>query len=153
MFTPDEKPLLTGSDQEVSDFVDCGRCMVVDWRGTEEETIYDVVRWLPPGLLTYQVAYADDESVTVELQFRGQKDTMTFPPQEQNNFRALLHVGRILQPEYLIKIFRCTEDSDTHGFLLRSVAWWAAFRSQYPQRHDDIFSELDALTAMWGLNG
>lgn len=138
MFTPDEEPLLTGSNQEVSDFVDCGRCMVVDWRGTVEEAIDDVVRWLPPGLLTYRVAYGDDGSATVELEFRDRKDRMTLPPQEQDNFRALLRVGRILQPEYLIKIFRCTEDSDTQGFLLRPAAWWAAFRSQYPQRHDDI---------------
>jgi hypothetical protein len=153
MSTPDEEALLTGSDEKVSDFVDCNRCMVVDWRGTVEEAIDDVVRWLPPGLLTYRATYADDESLTVELQFRDRKDKMTFPSQEQNNFRALLRVGRILQPEYLIRIFRCTEESDTQGFLLRPAVWWAAFRSQYPQRHDTIFTELDALTEMWGLDG
>lgn len=153
MFTPDEQPLLTGAEDAVSKFVDCDRCMVVDWHGTIEETIDDVVRWLPPGLLTYQVNYADDESVTVALQFCGRKDTTSFPPQEQNNFRALLRAGRMLQPEYQIRIFRCTEDSDTHGFLLRPAAWWAAFRSRYPQRYHDIFSELEALTEMWGLDG
>ncbi len=153
MFTEEEKPLLTGSADEVSDFVDCDRCMVVDWRGTIEETIDDVVRWLPPGLLTYTADYGDDESVTVGLQFRDRRDSFTLPAQEQNNFRALLRVGRILQPEYQIKIFRCTEDSDTQGFLLRPTAWWAAFRSQYPQRYGTIFSDLDALKEIWGLDG
>jgi hypothetical protein len=153
MFTPEEQPLLTGSDDEVSEFVDCDRCMVVDWRGTIEETIDDAIRWLPPGLLTYQATYADDESVTVELRFRARSEKMTFPPQEQNNFRVLLRVGRMLQPDYQIRIFRCTEDSDTHGFLLRPAAWWAAFRSQHPKRYSEIFSELDALTEMWGLDG
>ena len=152
MFTPEENPLLTGSDDEVSDFVDCERCMVVDWRGTEEEAIDDAARWLPPKALTYNVAYNDDETVTVDLHFRDRKDSMTFPPQEQNNFRVLLRVGRILHPDYLIKLFRCTGDSDTNAFLLRPAAWWTAFRSQYPQRHDAIFAELDALTEMWGLD-
>ena len=153
MFTQEEKPLLTGSDDAVSDFVDCQRCMVVDWRGTIEETIDDAVRWLPPGLLTYQTKWTDDENVTVDLHCRDRQDSFTLPPQEQNNFRALLRVGRILEPEYQIKIFRCTEGSDTQGFLLRPAAWWAAFRSQYPQRYVDIFAELDALTEMWGLDG
>ena len=153
MFTPEEKPLLTGSDDEVSDFVDCERCMVVDWRGTEKEAIQDAARWLPPGALTYQVAYTNDGGVTVELRFRDRKDNITLPPQEQNNFRILLRVGRILQPEYVIKIFRCTEESDTTAFLLRPAAWWTAFQSQYPKRHDAIFSDLDALTEMWGLDG
>jgi len=151
MFTPEEKPLLSGSDDEVSDFVDCERCMVVDWRGTIEEAIDDAARWLPPGSLKYQVTYADDESATVELHFRDRNDKITLPAQEQDNFRILLRVGRILQPEYLIRIFRCTEGSDTNAFLLRPTAWWTAFQSQYPERHDAIFSELDALTGMWGL--
>lgn len=153
MFTQEEKPLLTGSDDEVYEFVDCDRCMVVDWRGMIEETIDDAVRWLPPGLLTYQVNYEDDDSVTVDLQCRDRQDSFTLPPQEQNNFRALLRVGQIVQPEYQIKIFRCTEDADTHGFLLRPAAWWAAFRSQYPQRYDTIFSELDVLNEIWRLDG
>jgi hypothetical protein len=153
MFTADETPLLTGSDDEVTEFVDCDRCTVVDWHGTEEETIDDAIRWLPPGLLTYQVDYVKDGSVTVELQFQDRKDRMIFPQQPQNNFRALLRVGRLIQPEYIIKIFRCTEDSDTHGFLLRPAAWWSVFCSQYPKRDKAIFSELEALTEMWGLDG
>lgn len=153
MFTQEEKSLLTGSDDEVSDFVDCDRCMVVDWRGTIEEAIDDAVRWLPPGLLTYQADYAKDESVIVDLSFCDRRDSFTLPPQEQNNFRALLRVGRILQPEYQIKIFRFTEDSDTQAFLLRPSGWWAAVRSQYPQRYSTIFSEVDTLTELWGLDG
>ncbi len=152
MFTPEEQPLLVGTDDDVSEFVDCDRCMVVDWRGTVEETIDDAARWLPDGSLTYQTAYADDESITIQLRFRNRTDTMTFPPQEQNNFRALLRVGQILQPDYVIKLFRCTEDSDTHGFLLRSTDWWTAFRSQYPQRYQRIFSDLSVLNELWGLD-
>lgn len=153
MFAQEEKPLLTGSDDEVSDFVDCDRCMVVDWRGTVEEAIGDAVRWLPPGLLTYHANYAKDGSVTVDLRFCDRRDCFTLPPQEQNNFRALLRVGQILQPEYQIRIFRITEDSDTQAFLLRPAAWWTAFRSQYPQRYSAIFSDLNALTELWGLDG
>jgi hypothetical protein len=153
MFTPEEQPLLIGTDDDVSEFIDSERCMVVDWRGTVEESIEDAARFLPPGSLTSRTAYAGDESITVELRFRDRKDTMTFPPQEQNNFRALLRVGHILNPEYMIKIFRCTKDSDTQGFLLRPAAWWTEFRSQYPERHDQIFSELSALKEMWGLDG
>ena len=153
MFTPEEKPLLTGTDDEVSDFVDSERCMVVDWRGTEEEAVDDAARWLPAGTLTHEVTNADDGGVSVELRFRDRKEEITLPPQEQNNFRILLRVGRILQPEYLIKIFRCTQDSDTNAFLLRPAEWWTAFQSQYPKRDDAIFAGLDELTEMWGLDG
>jgi len=52
MFSTGEQPLLTGSDADVQKFVDSERCMIIDWRSTEDEALDDMVHFLPAGVLT-----------------------------------------------------------------------------------------------------
>lgn len=151
MFTPEEQPLLTGSDDDISEFVDCDRCLVVDWRGTENEALDDAIRFLPGGALTYETTFSGTDTITIRLRFRDREETVTLPMQPQNNFRVLLHVWRLLQPDYDIKLFRCTDSSDTHGFLLRPGAWWTAFQRAYPEQYQRVFRDITDLNALWQL--
>ena len=73
------------------------------------------------------------------------------PFQPHNNFRVLLRLWRLLQPDYDIKLFRCTDGSDTHGFLLRPTEWWTAYRSTYPQQYERVFRDVSALNELWPL--
>ncbi len=151
MFTPEEQSLLTGSEDAISEFVDCDRCMVVDWRGTEEEAIDDAARFLPDGALTYKATYPGNDTIAICVRFRDREDSFSLPFQPQNNFRVLLRVWRLLQPDYDIKLFRCTDGDDTHGFLLRPAAWWAAYLAAYPQQYQKVFRDISDLNELWGL--
>jgi hypothetical protein len=152
-FSSEEEPLLTGTDDAVSEFVDADRCIVIDWRDTEEDTVWNVQQWLPEGTFDFQVASEGNEGYTViTVRFRDREDTFTLLPRSQNNFRTLLWVEQILLPDYEIKLFRCTEGDDTHGFLLRSTEWWAAFRKEFPTRYTETFSDLETLNTLWKLD-
>jgi len=151
MFKAEEQPLLTGNSDEISEFVDCDRCMVIDWRSTEEEAIDDVIRFLPEGALTYETAFPGNDTIAIQLRFRDRADSFSLPLQPQNNFRVLLRVWRLLQPDYDIQLFRCTEDSDTQGFLLRPNEWWTTYRAAYPEQYRKVFRDITALTELWDL--
>jgi hypothetical protein len=151
MFTPEEKPLLTGDDEAIAEFVDCDRCLVIDWRGTEDEAIDDAVRFLPEGALTYETSFPGNETIAIRLRYHGREDSFSLPFQPQNNFRALLRVWRLLQPDYDMMIFRCTADSDTQALLLRPKDWWSAYRAAHPQQYQRIFRDVTDLTEMWDL--
>jgi hypothetical protein len=153
MFTAEEQPLITGSDDDVAEFVDCDRCMIVDWRGTEQETADDVIRFLPQGALTYEESFPDDDdTVAIRLRYRDREDSFSLPFQPQNNFRVLLRVWRLLQPDYDIKLFRCTDGSDTHGLLLRPTDWWTEYRSKHPEQYQKVFRDVSDLTKSWELD-
>jgi hypothetical protein len=152
MFTSEEQPLLTGADDDVSEFVNSDRCMVVDWRGTEDETIDDLIRFLPDGSLTYETTCPGNNTVAIRLRFRDREDSISLPFQPKNNFRVLLRVCHLLQPDYDIKLFRCTAGGDTHGFLLRPTEWWTAYRAAYPQQYQKVFQDVSDLKRLWGLD-
>lgn len=151
MFTDEEEPLLTGDDDDIEAFVDCERCMIIDWRGTEEEAMDDVIRFLPDGALTYEATWPSEETIAIRLRFHDREDSFELPALPQNNFRVLLRVRRLIQPEYDIELFRCTADSDTNGFLLRPSAWWTAYRATYPNQHRKVFRDVSDLNALWEL--
>lgn len=141
MFTEEEQPLLTGTDEEIEEFVDAERCMVSDWRSSEEEVLFDIERFLPDGAFSYEVLSHEGEPTEVRVSFRGREHSMAFSEQPARNFRVLVWAIELLQPEYHTKLFRCTEDSDTPCFLLRPVAWWNAYRTAYPDKYQKIFRE------------
>ena len=151
MFTAEEQPLLTGSDSEIAEFVDCDRCMIIDWRGTEDETIDEATRFLPAGALTYETTFPGEETIALRIHFRDREDFVSLPFKPQNNFRVLLRVWRLLQPDYDIKLFRCTEGSDTHGFLLRPSEWWTTYRTAYAEQYQKIFRDVTDLNDLWEL--
>jgi hypothetical protein len=85
------------------------------------------------------------------FRFPDREDSFALPFQPQNNFRVLLRVCRLLQPDYDIKLFRCTDGSDTQGFLLRSGEWWTAYRNACPKQHRTVFRDLADLNELWEL--
>jgi len=151
MFTPEEEPLLHGSDEEIDDFVDAARCLVIDWRGSEDEAVEDVIRFLPEGALSFETDFPEEDKVEIRLNYLGREEIITLPLQPQNNFRVLLRVADLLEPVYGIHLFRCTDSGDTQAFLLRPQEWWQAFREKYPQRFSEIFRPLGDLNKMWDL--
>ena len=141
MFTEEEQPLLTGSDEEIEAFVDADRCMVSDWRSSEDDILFDIARFLPEGAFSYEVLSGVGEPTEVRVSFRGSEHSMPLSEQPYQNFRVLLWAIELLQPEYDARLFRCTEDSDTPCFLLRPAAWWNAYRTAYLDKYQKIFRE------------
>ena len=152
MLTTEEQILLTGRDDEIVRFIDDDRCVVLDWRGTEEEVLVEIRRFLPAGVLLCDTTFPGTETVAMRIRFRGREHAISLPLRPQNNFRVLLRVWRLLQPDYDIKLFRCTDDSDTPAFLLRPAAWWAAFRAADPERGAKVFREVGDLNELWELD-
>jgi hypothetical protein len=152
MFTQEEQPLLTGDSESVDEFVDCDRCLIVDWRGTEEEVLDDASQFLPDGALSYDVIDSDSDSTGLRVRFHDREDEISFPAQPQNNFRVLLRLATLLQPDYEIRLFRCTADSDTNGFLIRPTSWWDEYRATHPKQYGDLFHDIGELSRMCGLD-
>lgn len=150
VFTEQDQPLLSGSDDELEDFIDCYRCLVVDWRGSEEELLEDLGKFLPEGELNHTLDYPG-ENVQVKVQFRGRQDQMIYPLQPQNQFRVLLRVATLISPDFEVWMFRSSMDSDTQCFLVRTEAWWAAYREQDQEQFERIFAPVSELNRMWKL--
>jgi len=153
MFTTEEEPLISGSSDDLEEFVDCDRCLIVDWRGSEEEVLDDARAFLPTDSLTYEQIETDSDTINYLIRFMGREDSISLPAQPQNNFRILQRLSALLQPDYEMRTFRCTEDSDTQGFLIRPKAWWDAYRSTHPKQYAEIFSDVSSLTNLWDLEG
>ncbi len=152
MFTQEEQPLLTGDPDSVDEFVDCDRCLIVDWRGTEEEVIDDASQFLPNGSLTYDIIDPDSDSTGLRVRFHDREDEILLPAQPQNNFRVFLRLAALLQPDYEVRLFRCTADSDTNGFLIRPTSWWSEYRAAHAKQYADLFQDIGALSRIWGLD-
>lgn len=152
MLTAEEQPLLDGNDEAVWSFIKSDHVIVIDWRGTEEETLDEIMRFLPAASMTYELAYPGDDSVTVQIRFQDRSACLTLPFQEHNNFRVLLQARQLLLPDFDILLFRWTDGNDTHSFLLRPAAWWEKFRTTYPQRYQKLFRDINCLRDIWQLD-
>lgn len=152
IFTQEEQPLLTGDLESIEEFVECDRCLIVDWRGTEEEVIADASQFFPEGALSYEVTESDSGSIDLRIRFQDREDEISLPAMPQNNFRVLLRLAALFKPDYDIRLFRCTADSDTNGFLIRPTSWWSAYRADYPKQYTDLFQEIGELSRMWDLD-
>ena len=152
MFTQEEQPLLIGDPDSVEEFIDCDRCLIVDWRGTEEEVIDDASQFLPDGTLSYDVIDFDSDPTDLRIQFQGREDEISLPAQPQNNFRVLLRLAALLKPDYDIRLFQYTANSDTNGFLIRPTSWWSEYQAAHPKQYADLFQDIGELSRMWGLD-
>jgi hypothetical protein len=74
MFSTEEQPLLTGSDSDVQKFVHSDRCMIIDWRSTEDEALDEMMRFLPAGTLTYETTYSGTDTFAIRLRFQHRED-------------------------------------------------------------------------------
>jgi hypothetical protein len=109
------------------------------------------IKLLPDGALSYEIAYDDVGWVNVGVKFLDRKDEISLFCQPQNNFRVLLRLAKLLLPDYEVRLFRCTADSDTNGFLIRPASWWNEYRSTYPKQYTTLFQDISDLTKMWEL--
>src|SRR5688572_8668897 len=80
MFTAEEQPLIAGSDSAVKEFVDCDRCMVIDWRSTVDEVLEDAPRWLPPDSLRYEWLDPEQTQLKLILAIETARDSEWFSP-------------------------------------------------------------------------
>jgi hypothetical protein len=153
-FNPAERALLSGDPDAADEFLDAGHCLVVDWRGTAEELLDDLARALAPQwALRSSVAETDAGGVRARVEFQGRVADIELPPAPMNVFRMLQRASALLAPEVELRLLRHTEGSDTHAFLLRPAAWWAAVRADHPERERQLFAGVEELTDLWDLDG
>lgn len=140
----EERPLFTGDPDNIDGFV--------DWRGTEEEVIDDANQFLPDGSLSCDVSDSNSDSTDRRIRFQGSEGEISLSAQPQNNFRVLLQLAALLQTAYEIRLFRCTADSDTNGFLIRPASWWSEYRASHTKQYADLFQDIGELSRLWDLD-
>src|SRR4051812_43223777 len=66
-----DKVLLSGSDEELNDYIDeSGKCLVVDWRSDEGDLTDNLAELLPDGWLSHEWVDAEDD---MHVLYRGKR--------------------------------------------------------------------------------
>lgn len=138
--TDGESVLVSGSDDEVFDFMESDEAVVVDWRGFFDEICEDFGRHLPAG-------YLELEETDAVVVLRTSHAVAAVPLEGDPPFGldVAAAIARILQPDFEAHAFEASVDSDTHCYLVRSGAWWDAFRAEHPRRFRALFCDPSAL--------
>jgi hypothetical protein len=148
MFTIEEKALISGSDSEVEEFVNCDHCMVIDWRSTVDEVLQDAPRWLPPESLRH--SWLDSKQTQLRLTFANREEIVTLRQKTNDNALVIYRIARLLRPDYELFVFTCTTPgTDTAAFLIRPAAWWTAYRTQFPDRFEQHFALMEKYPKHW----
>ena len=152
MFTEEEQPLLSGTFEEVEEFVDYPRCMIVERVGTETKVIDEAIRCLPNDSLTYELSFPETQTAQIRMKFQDREDVIRFEIYCGRGFDVLNRVRKLLQPDYDIKVFRCMDGFEigsvgnepaTRGCLLRPTEWWTDYQASYPEQYAKVFSDDD----------
>ena len=147
---PIEQSILSGSEAEIESLMGGENSLGVDWQSEEDEVLAQLKR-LVPGF-GFE-SHCTDSHFEASLQFLGRTRKVTLSFQPQNCFRVVLSVADLLQPEYGIRIYEPTLQSDTHAFFVGSQEFWSRFDNEVAPEKKKLFAEIDNLNRMWSLFG
>jgi hypothetical protein len=134
------KVLLTGSDEELNEYIeDSGKCLVVDWRSDEDDLTDELADLLPSGWLSHEWSDAEDDMYVV---YRGvrHKIGITFSPADR--YIWLRRMNEIMAGDYELRGFRHTLGDDTHCFLPARCRWWLAMEEAFPNEVKRVFAKI-----------
>ena len=135
-----DKVLLTGSDEELNEYIDTSdRCLVVDWTADEGDLADDLAEMLPAGWLSHDWAGAEDDMYVIYRRARH-KVGLTLTPADR--YVWLRRVNEVMAGDYELRGFRHTLGDDTHCFLLGRCDWWAAMEAAFPKEVRRVFARI-----------
>lgn len=133
--------LLTGSDEELNDYIeDSGKCLVVDWRSDEGDLTEDLAELLPDGLLSGE--WQDEGDVDLYVTYRNVRHKVGLRLEPADRYRWLRRMNELMAGEYELRGFRHTLRDDTHCFLVASCEWWAAMDAALPKETQRVFAKI-----------
>lgn len=133
--------LLTGSDEELNDYIEnSGKCLVVDWRSDEGGLTDALAELLPVGWLSGE--WVGDEDCDLYVTYRGVRHKVGLKLSPSDRYRWLRRMNELLAGEYELRGFRHTLGDDTHCFLPARCDWWAAMEAAYPAEVRRVFARI-----------
>jgi hypothetical protein len=137
--TSEELILARGTADEVDDFVNCDRCVIVDWRADPEEVIEAFQAFLPDGY--FRVESLQEEEIVMRI--GTQQETIPLEAAEAVAIPLANALRRYLAPAYGAMVFRDCLASDTACYFVRHASWWEFFRATHPDRFAGLFVDGD----------
>ncbi|MCI0705778.1 MAG: hypothetical protein L0241_32355 [Planctomycetia bacterium] len=115
------------------------KCIVVDWRGYEEEIINEVMRLLPRVPLSWKWNKEQDDLIITygKKKYKGWH-TMSV----HDRYITIRKLNEILTGKYEIRGFCHTLEDDTHCFYVKSCRWWKAMEEHFPTDIERVFAKI-----------
>lgn len=141
MKVPDyDKQILSRAARTLNKYIsDSGRCIVVDWRGYEEDIIDEVMALLPGVPLGWKWNDAQDDLIITHGRKRY-KGWLTMSVHDR--YITIRKLNEILAGEYEIRGFRHTLEDDTHCFYVMPCSWWRAMEEHFPEDVRRVFAKI-----------
>src|SRR5262249_5796490 len=118
---------------------DSGQCIVVDWRGYEEDIIDEVMELLPGAPLSWKFNKAEDDLV---ITYGKKKYKGWFTMSVHDRYHTLRKLSEAMAGAYEIRGFRFTLEDDTHCFYVKSCRWWRAMEEHFPKDIKRVFAKI-----------
>ena len=133
--------LLTGSDEELNDYIEnSGKCLVVDWRSDEGGLTDALADLLPAGWLSGE--WVGDEDCDLFVTYRSVQHKVGLKLLPSDRYRWLRRMNELMAGEYELRGFRHTLGDDTHCFLPARCEWWAAMKEAFPKEVRRVFARI-----------
>jgi hypothetical protein len=137
-----DKVLVSGTDDELSDYIANSRkCLVVDWRSDEESLTAALAELLPAGWLSGEWVDLGDEA-DLAVTYRGVRHMARLGTPQPDRYVWLRRMNQIMAGDYELRAFRFTLGDDTHCFLPTRCAWWAAMEEAFPREIRRVFGKI-----------
>jgi hypothetical protein len=135
-----DKVLLTGSDEELNEYIGaCGKCLVVDWR-SEEGSLVDALSQLLPGAgLGHEWVDAEEDMYLI---YSGRRHKVGLTWSGRDRYIVLRRLNEVMAGDYELRGFRHTLGDDTHCFYPAPCGWWAAMDRTYPTEVERVFARI-----------
>jgi hypothetical protein len=140
-FDAGDDVLIDGTDEQLWEYAyDFNRAIVVDHAAQEVEMLAAFEKMLPAGELSYACDY---DAEIARLAFHGRRSDvkLTFSPKDR--YLVIRGLNKLIAPEFEIRAFRATLQTDTHCFLVRPASWWQEMDQAFASRTRAVFASLD----------
>ena len=135
-----DKAILSRSARTLNKYIDdSGKCIVVDWRGYEEEIIEEVMELLPNAPLSWKWNKDEDDLIIThdKKRYKG-----WFTMSVNDRYNTIRKLNEAMAGKYEIRGFRHTLEDDTHCFYVKSCAWWRAMEEHFPAQIERVFAKI-----------
>ena len=135
-----DKVLLNGTIEQLNEYIgQSGKCLVVDWRGYEQDLIDNLAELLPKAGLAWEWVDEEDD-IYVTYRSLRHKIGLTLSPRDR--CITLRRLNEILAGDYEVQVFRHTLGDDTHCFYAKRCEWWSAMQRLFPAEIERVFARI-----------
>jgi hypothetical protein len=135
-----DRVLLTGSHEELNEYIDTSdKCLVVDWRSEEGSLVDALAELLPEARLTHEWVNAEGDMYII---YRGRRHKVGHTWSGRDRYITLRRLNEVMAGDYELRVFRHTLGDDTHCFYPAPCEWWAAMDKACPAEVERVFARV-----------